>query len=152
MVVGDGPARSWFADRLPDALFVGFQSGVALTRAIASMDIFLNPSVTETFGIVTLEAMSCGLPVVGANSPGTSSLVVDGINGRLVHPDDISGFADAVAAYVADPALRATVGAAGVAAAANYSWDSVNRALAENYLRVIARRAQGLPELSAKRG
>jgi len=141
LVVGDGPARNWFAQRLPDAVFVGFQSGAALPRAIASMDIFLNPSVTETFGIVTLEAMSCGLPVVGADSPGTSSLVVDGVNGRLIRPDDISGFADAVAEYAADPAQRALAGSAGVSAASAYSWEAVNRALADNYLRVIEKHA-----------
>lgn len=139
LVVGEGPARDRFTRRLPNAVFVGFQSGDALPRAIASMDIFLNPSVTETFGIVTLEAMSCGLPVVGADSPGTSSLIVDGINGRLVSPDDISGFADAVADYAADPAKRAIAGAAGASIASNYSWDSVNSALAANYLRVIER-------------
>ena len=141
LVVGEGPARIWFADRLPDAVFVGFQSGSALPRAIASMDLLLNPSVTETFGIVTLEAMSCGVPVVGADAPGTSSLVVDGVTGRLISPDNISSFADAVAAYVANPAQRAAAGANGTLAAANYSWDAVNRALTANYLRVIERRA-----------
>ena len=69
LVVGDGPARIWFTERLPNAIFVGFQSGDALPRALASMDILLNPSVTETFGIVTLEAMACGVPVVGCRCP-----------------------------------------------------------------------------------
>ncbi len=141
LVVGDGPVRKWFANRLPHAVFVGFQSGADLGRAVASMDIFLNPSATETFGIVTLEAMSCGLPVVGADATGTSSLVVDGVTGRLIRPGDISGFADAVAAYAGNPALRAAAGAAGTHAAAAYSWDAVNRALAASYLRVIDRRA-----------
>jgi phosphatidylinositol alpha 1,6-mannosyltransferase len=145
LVIGDGPARSWFEQRLPGAVFVGFLSGSALSRAIASMDIFFNPSVTETFGIVTLEAMSCGLPVVGADSPGTSSLVVDGVNGRLISPADITGFADAVAYYAADPEQRAIAGSAGIATASNYSWDSVNRALADNYLRVIENRTGSAP-------
>ncbi|WP_448662778.1 glycosyltransferase family 4 protein [Sphingomonas sp. CJ20] len=145
LVVGDGPAHKSFAQRLPDAVFVGFQSGAALPRAIASMDIFLNPSITETFGIVTLEAMSCGVPVVGADSPGTASLIVDGVNGRLIAPGDVAGFADAVAAYATDPAQRARAGAAGASFAASYSWDAVNRGLAETYLRVIARREGAEP-------
>ena len=58
LVVGDGPARDWFEKRLPDAIFAGFQGGPDLGRAVASMDMLFNPSVTETFGNVTLEAMA----------------------------------------------------------------------------------------------
>src|SRR5205085_2956286 len=64
LVVGEGPAREWFERRLPDAVFAGFQGGPDLGRAVASMDMLFNPSVTETFGNVTLEAMAAGLPVV----------------------------------------------------------------------------------------
>lgn len=137
LVVGDGPARKAFANRLPQAVFVGFQTGESLSRAVASMDVFLNPSGSETFGIVTLEAMSCGLPVVGVDAPGTSSLVVDGVTGRLVAAGDIGGLADAVAGYVADPVLRAETGAAGVRVSTDYTWDAVNRTLAGNYLRLL---------------
>lgn len=137
LVVGDGPARNWFVNRLPRAIFTGFQSGPALPRALASMDILLNPSVTETFGIVTLEAMSCGVPVVGANAPGTSGLIAAGVDGALVVPGDIKGFADAIAHYADHPAERAAAGAAGNSSAAKCSWDVANQGLAENYLRVI---------------
>ncbi len=137
LVVGEGPAHGVFAQRLPKAVFAGFQSGDALARAVASMDVFLNPSTSETFGIVTLEAMSCGLPVVGVDAPGTSCLVVEGQTGRLVAPGDIDGLANAVGAYIADPALRAATGAAGAEVAAEYSWDAVNRALALEYLRLL---------------
>ena len=50
LVVGEGPARDWFAERVPDAVFTGIQTGADLGRAVASMDVLLNPSVTETFG------------------------------------------------------------------------------------------------------
>lgn len=143
LVVGDGPARNWFATRLPDAIFTGFQSGAALPRALASMDILLNPSVTETFGIVTLEAMSCGVPVVGADAPGTSSLIDDGVDGRLIAEGDIKGFADAIANYATSLAERAAAGAAGSFSATKCSWDAANRALAVNYVRVIERHAAG---------
>src|SRR3546814_12872456 len=73
VVIGEGPAREWFESRLPDANFVGFQGGEDLAHALASCDIFFNPSVTETFGNVTLESMACGLHVVPARPHGRTS-------------------------------------------------------------------------------
>jgi len=144
LVLGDGPARGWFAERVPDAHFVGYLMGDELGRAIASMDVFFNPSITETFGNVTLEAMASGLPVVAARATGSTSLVIDGETGRLVEPNDIAAFAGAIAAYVADPALRTAHGAAGEARSQEFSWDAINRTLAETYLRLVdARRAAG---------
>ena len=80
--------------------------GADLGRAVAGMDIFFNPSITETFGNVTLEAMACGVPVVAARATGATTLVRDGVTGQLVTPGDIAAYADAIAAYIADPALR----------------------------------------------
>jgi len=140
LVIGDGPARGWFAERLPGAAFVGFQGGADLGRAVASMDVLFNPSVTETFGNVTLEAMACGVPVVAARATGSSSLVEDGVNGTLVPPGDIAGFANAIAAYLDDPALRARHGAAGAEKSLAYTWDAINQTMAETYLRLVAAR------------
>ena len=109
------------------------------------MDILLNPSVTETFGIVMLEAMSCGVPVVGADSPGTANLIVDGLNGRLIAEDDIDSFADAIASYVAWPVERIAAGAAAYSSAGKCSWDGANRSLAANYIRIIERHAACKP-------
>jgi glycosyltransferase involved in cell wall biosynthesis len=58
LVIGDGPAKDWFKQALPGGIFAGFQTGADLGRALASGDIFFNPSITETFGNVTLEAMA----------------------------------------------------------------------------------------------
>jgi phosphatidylinositol alpha 1,6-mannosyltransferase len=148
LVVGEGPARDWFEARLPDAHFVGFQGGADLARAIASMDMLFNPSVTETFGNVTLEAMACGLPVVAAKATGSESLVADGKSGRLVRPGAIGQFADALAYYCTDPALRAAHGAAGEARSRDFSWDAINQTVADTYLRLIARRQRGQGLLS----
>ena len=142
LVIGDGPARGWFEKNLPGGIFVGFQSGPDLGRALASGDVFFNPSITETFGNVTLEAMACGLPVVAASATGASSLVTDGETGRLVPPGKASDFADAIAPYCTDGALRAAHGAAGEARSKDYSWDAINQAVADVYLRLVeARRA-----------
>ena len=140
LVIGDGPARGWLAEHLPGAAFAGFQGGADLGRAAASMDVLFNPSVTETFGNVTLEAMACAVPVVAARATGSVSLVEDGVSGTLVAPGDIGGFADALAAYVADPGLRAAHGAAGEARSRAYAWDAINQTVADTYLRLIAAR------------
>jgi glycosyltransferase involved in cell wall biosynthesis len=140
LVIGVGPAREWFEARLPGATFVGFQQGADLGRAVASMDVLFNPSDTETFGNVTLEAMASGVPVVAARATGSTSLIADGENGLLVRPGDIAGFADALARYLADPALRAAHGRAGEERSRAYSWDAINQAVADTYLRLIAAR------------
>ncbi|WP_420382321.1 glycosyltransferase family 4 protein [Novosphingobium sp.] len=143
MVIGEGPASAWFQARLPHAVFVGFQGGTDLGRAVASMDVLFNPSVTETFGNVTLEAMACALPVVAAEATGSESLVENHVNGRLIRPGAIHSFAEALRAYVTDPALRARHGAAGELRSHDFSWDRINRAVAETYLRLIRqKRAQ----------
>jgi phosphatidylinositol alpha 1,6-mannosyltransferase len=143
LIVGEGPARDWFEKRLPDACFAGFQSGEGLGRAVASMDMLFNPSVTETFGNVTLEAMAAGLPVVAARATGSQSLVTDGVTGRLVRPGACDDFADALAHYCADPEARAAAGQAGFAASARYGWDAVNQQLVDAYCRVIRQHEAG---------
>jgi len=141
LIVGDGPARDWFGSRLPDAIFAGFQSGDNLARAVASMDVLFFPSITETFGNVTLEAMASGLPVVVAAATGSESLVYDNRSGRLIRPGAIREYADALEAYIADPDLRAQHGAAGEARSRDFSWDRINQVVADTYLRLIRRNA-----------
>ncbi|MFC4292422.1 glycosyltransferase family 4 protein [Sphingorhabdus arenilitoris] len=140
MVIGEGPAKSWFESRLPDAAFVGFQGGADLGRAVASMDILFNPSVTETFGNVTLEAMACGVPVVAAKATGSQSLVEDKQSGRLITPGAINQYADALQLYCEHPEIRAEHGAAGEARSLNYSWDAINQVVADTYIRLIRQR------------
>ena len=140
VVVGEGPARNWFESRLPDAAFVGFQGGADLARAVASMDILFNPSVTETFGNVTLEAMACGLPVVAAKATGSQSLVDDNRSGRLITPGAIAQFAEALRNYCENPAMRAEHGKAGEQRSLDYSWDAINQAVADTYIRLIRQR------------
>ncbi len=137
LVIGDGPARDWFAQRLPGSVFIGYQSGADLGRAVASMDMLFNPSVTETFGNVTLETMACGIPVIAAHATGSDSLVQDGVTGQLVPPGDISAYANALAKYCTNAALRQAHGAAGATASSAYNWDIVNQAMLDQYRRLI---------------
>lgn len=142
LVIGEGPARGWFeenlhADDKQGAVFIGHQSGADLGRAVASMDVLFNPSVTETFGNVTLEVMASGLPVVAAAATGSESLVADGVSGRLVKPGDVTAFADALQGYLTDPSLARAHGAAGEARASEFGWDRINSAVARAYLRLV---------------
>jgi glycosyltransferase involved in cell wall biosynthesis len=141
LVIGDGPARAWFESRIPDAKFAGFQVGADLGRAVASMDMFFNPSVTEAFGNVTLESMACGLPVVAAKATGSQSLVEDKVSGRLITPGAINQFADALQAYCVNTDLRAEHGNIGERRSLDYSWDAINQTVADTYLRLIRQRA-----------
>lgn len=140
LVIGEGPARDWFAERVPEAVFTGFQSGDALGRAVAAMDIFFNPSVTETFGNVTCEAMAAGVAVVAARATGAVDLVEDGVNGFLVPPRDVTAYADAIQRLIEDNALRAAAGASGHEKAQAYVWEPVNEAVLQTYLEMMDRR------------
>lgn len=137
LVIGEGPARSWFEARLPNAVFAGFQGGADLGRAVASMDVLFNPSVTETFGNVTLEAMACGVPVVAAEATGSESLVDDQVSGRLIRPGAVHHFAEALRCYVEEPEVRTRHGAAGELRSREFSWDAINQAVADTYVRLI---------------
>ncbi|MGB3753717.1 MAG: glycosyltransferase family 1 protein [Parerythrobacter sp.] len=138
LVIGDGPARKWFEQALPGGVFAGFQTGSDLGRALASGDIFFNPSVTETFGNVTLEAMACGLPVVAAGATGASSLVEDGVTGQLVPPGDTNAFANAIAPYCTDAALRGAHGDAGETRSKDYAWDAINQTVVDTYRQLVS--------------
>ncbi|MFM7403816.1 MAG: glycosyltransferase family 4 protein [Erythrobacter sp.] len=145
LVIGDGPTRGWFEANLPGGIFAGFKTGEALGQALASGDVFFNPSVTETFGNVTLEAMASGLPVVAAGATGSASLVANGVTGRLVAPSgskdgDAAAFAEALAPYCTDPALRAAHGAAGETRACDYSWEAINAVVADTYVQLVEER------------
>ena len=77
VVVGDGPARAELQDRYPQARFLGALSGEALVKAYAGSDVFVFPSRTDTFGLVLLEALACGLPVAAFPVQGPLDVVGD---------------------------------------------------------------------------
>ncbi|MEM8936494.1 MAG: glycosyltransferase family 1 protein [Pseudomonadota bacterium] len=132
LVVGEGPERAAFEKRMPTAVFTGFQDGEGLARAYASSDIFFNPSITETFGNVTLEAMSSGLPSVCASAAGSLSLVEDGATGLIAEPN-VTDFARKLLLLAQTKEPRLSYGAGARAKASEYSWETLLDGLISNY-------------------
>ncbi len=84
-VVGDGPAMEELSRKYPQVRFAGFRKGAELASFVAAADVFVFPSHTDTFGLVLLEAMACGIPAAAFPVPGPESVIVNGLNGYLDH-------------------------------------------------------------------
>jgi glycosyltransferase involved in cell wall biosynthesis len=82
-VVGDGPARAELQNRYPDVQFLGYRFGEELSRTIAAADVFVFPSLTDTYGLVMLEAMACGIPVAAFPVTGPVDVISPGVTGVL---------------------------------------------------------------------
>jgi len=95
IVVGDGPERAMLEEQLPEAVFCGTQRGEELATHYASADVFLFPSMTETFGNVVLEALASGLGVVAYDEAAAGQHIRHGHNGALAMPGDEEAFIDA---------------------------------------------------------
>jgi len=114
--------------------FVGGVDRAAMPRLICESDVVVSVPWYEPFGIVPLEAMACGVPVVAAAVGGLTDTVVDGVNGVLVPPRRPDALAAALTALLADPARRVDMGIAGAARArARYGWRRVAVATAQAY-------------------
>jgi len=139
LLVGDGPERHWLSARLDRAIFTGFLEAEALARAYASADVFFFPSVTETFGNVTLEAMAAGLPTVCADATGSRSLVLHGTTGFLVPPNRGAGYVDFLVRLATEPKLRQQLGRAAHERAQTFDWNAVMYSLLGCYVQALER-------------
>jgi glycosyltransferase involved in cell wall biosynthesis len=135
--VGDGPYRQEL-ERIFAGIntnFVGYLRGDDLAAAFASSDAFLFPSRTETLGLVLLEAMAAGCPVVAANSGGIPDIVSNGVNGYLFEPNDPDGLLKATTKLLQnrDAAMcdRARM------EAEKWGWEAATRQLQGYYQRTI---------------
>lgn len=137
LVVGEGPAHQSLADDLGDAVFTGYLEGEELARAVASADILVNPSRTEAFGNVNLEAMAAGLAIVSADVESARALIAHGRTGLLVSQSDVNAYADGVERLLRDRPLARRLGKAARAAAEQYEWPAILDGVIDEYRTVI---------------
>lgn len=145
VIVGDGPLRPLVERLVPpelrdDVVFAGRVNRLR-PRYLASAEILCTPCSLASFGMVLLEAMSCGLPVVASRLPGFELVMRDGVDGLMVdRADDEAGFAAALDRLLSDPALARRMGAAGRQRALSaFSWTIVGDRLESLYETLLGR-------------
>jgi glycosyltransferase involved in cell wall biosynthesis len=146
-LVGDGPHRQhlerWFEGT--PTTFVGYLAGQDLASAYACGDAFLFPSSTETLGLVLLEAMAAGCPVVGANRGGIPDIVSDGENGCLYDPDQPHSLTAAVQRLLGESQTRASLRQAARQEAERWGWAGATDQLRGYYRKVLNQTKVPLP-------
>jgi len=150
IVAGDGPERD-AVSVLPPGLrsrvtFLGTVPNTELPSVTAACDVYLGPATGgESFGVVLIEAMAAGLPVVASDTPGYDEVVRDGIDGLLVRPSDPGALAVAAGRVLDDPALAARLAAAGRDRAKAFDWSVVVGRIEGLYERALRAGPPSLP-------
>ena len=144
-LVGDGPYREELEKHFADTPthFVGYLAGQELASAYASADAFIFPSRTETLGLVLLEAMAAGCPVVAARSGGIPDIVTDGVNGYMFDPTDEQGAIAATARLLDSGNERETLRRNARLEAERWGWPPATRQLQQFYQDVLT--AESMP-------
>jgi len=140
-LVGDGPNRQTLEKHFAETHtnFVGYLGGQELASAFASSDAFVFPSRTETLGLVLLEAMAAGCPVVAARSGGIPDIVEDGVNGYLFDPTDESGAIVATQDLLSRTQEREILRQNARAEAERWSWSAATKQLQNYYENILAK-------------
>ena len=141
VVVGGGPEEQRLRSLLPGATFLGVLHGDDLSRAYASLDVFVHTGRHETYCQSAQEALASGVPVVAPRSGGPIDVVADGVAGHLYEPGDGADLASYVDRLASHALVRRTMGLAARRSVRDRSWASVNAALMGHYRDVITARA-----------
>jgi glycosyltransferase involved in cell wall biosynthesis len=145
-MVGGGPSQEQLRRhfRGTPTSFPGFLRGDDLVAAYRAADLFIFPSTTETFGLVALEAMACGTPVIAANTGGVLDIISDGENGLLFDPEHPAEITDLVRRLQQEPGLRERLAARGLSHARKRAWQATMDQLIDYYQLAVRvfRRAQ----------
>ncbi len=145
VIVGDGPERSALQAACPEAILAGSRTGEELPLHYASADAFVFPSLTETFGNVTPEAMASGLPVLAYDYAAAAQLIVSDDNGMLAPCGRALEFIRQAERLVGDPQHARRMGLAARASAERLSWDAVT-AQVDALFRAVAAGGQLVPD------
>ena len=142
-LVGDGPYRQELEKHFADTptFFVGYMTGQTLAAAFASADAFVFPSRTETLGLVLLEAMAAGCPVIAANAGGIPDIVSDGVNGYLFDPQEEGGAIAATQRLLSHADECATLRQNARIEAERWGWAAATRQLQGFYQAVLEERS-----------
>jgi len=142
-LVGDGPYRQELEKHFADTptFFVGYMTGQTLAAAFASADAFVFPSRTETLGLVLLEAMAAGCPVIAANAGGIPDIVSDGVNGYLFDPQEEGGAIAATQRLLSHADERETLRQNARIEAERWGWAAATRQLQGFYQAVLEERS-----------
>jgi glycosyltransferase involved in cell wall biosynthesis len=138
LLVGDGPLAGPLREAWPDTIFAGPRRGADLAAHYASADLFLFPSLTETFGNVTTEAMASGLPVVAFDYAAAARVIDHGVDGLRVPFGDRTAFVSAALGAATDPVLRERLGRQARVASGAWGWDAIVTRIESLLMRVSA--------------
>ncbi len=143
VVVGDGPLLGWYKSMVPESVkervrFEGRVSARILPRYYRSAEVFVSPATgSESFGLVLLEAMATGTPVVAARNEGYSLVIKDGENGLLCEVEDKEDLAEKVIRVMKDGKLRERIVKGGLLTAREHGWDRITERVERYYLDVM---------------
>jgi glycosyltransferase involved in cell wall biosynthesis len=140
--VGDGPMRQTLQQSCPDAIFTGALPHADVATAMASADVFVFPSRTDTLGNVVLEAQACGLPVLVSDAGGPRENILEGESGFVCAPGGALDMPVRALQLTSDRTRRVTMGAAARAYACGRSWTNAMTPLYETWHDVIGRTAE----------
>ncbi len=137
--IGGGPSHNALKEhyRHTATVFPGYLRGVELVNAYRCADAFIFPSTTETFGLVALEAMACGVPVIAAKAGGVVDTVIDGVNGYLYDPAQLEQIGPLVQRLRQEPVLHANLAQSAIAHAQSRNWRTTMDQLVDYYYTAI---------------
>jgi glycosyltransferase involved in cell wall biosynthesis len=137
--IGDGPARAELQATMPEAIFCGHVEKFRVGEVLASGDLLLFPSRTETFGQVVMESLACGLPAIVSDHGGPAEIVRAAQAGRVIAAGDVAAFSQAVDEMVGNQELFHRFRQCGLEFTRGRDWHEVNQVVLQAYDELLQR-------------